>query len=203
MEQKLVGLSKFISMEKSTQEQLIHGSWGRTSHLIITDNARVLDSLFSGASQDSPPEVQVLFLGIALPEPYSRLQEASPLSKFRCLNQNALDQLEDVVKSMVFTMIENQIDRVLLEPSGSESDFIRLVDRKLSTFYHGINNPLTVLSGNIQLLQILGETHALSSDIKKSISDIAEISERFEKELDLIVELREKVRVNLRSGSSL
>ena len=84
-----------------------------------------------------------------------------------------------------------------LELAIQNKQHLRLLDhigKELSVFYHNISNPLTILSGNIQLLQILAESINISDDLMKPIEDIAIVSSRFEQDLKAITELREKIR---------
>lgn len=93
--------------------------------------------------------------------------------------------------------------RLLLESRNQRQlQLLEHIGRELSVFYHNINNPLTILSGNIQLLQVLTDTMQVSTDLMKPISDIASITTRFEEDLKAIAELKEKIRAgNLEKGT--
>ena len=73
-------------------------------------------------------------------------------------------------------------------------DFVEHIGKELSIFYHNINNPLTILSGNIQLLQLMADSIDISDDLLKPISDIATVSSRFQTDLQSIAALKEKIR---------
>ncbi len=72
--------------------------------------------------------------------------------------------------------------------------FIEHVGKELSVFYHNINNPLTILSGNIQLLQLMADSVDISDELMKPILDIATVSSRFQTDLQSIAELKERIR---------
>ena len=88
------------------------------------------------------------------------------------------------------------LDRVTTVPCNSCS-FVNYIGEELSVFYHNINNPLTILSGNIQLLQLMSDSMDMSEDILKPITDIATVSARFEDDLQSIAELKEKIRAGM------
>lgn len=116
---------------------------------------------------------------------------------FLCLEGNAVDRIcEEIiveVQSRLFPSFEEK--RLALHTQNQQQhEFLDHIGRELSVFYHNINNPLTVLSGNIQLLQLLAESMHISTDLMKPISDIAVVSSRFEQDLKSIVELKEKIR---------
>ncbi len=93
--------------------------------------------------------------------------------------------------------------RLMLESQNRQQlQFLEHIGKELSTFYHNINNPLTVLSGNIQFLQMLTNTMNISADLMKPITDIATISSRFEQDLKSIQHLKEKIKSGtLKAGS--
>ncbi len=113
------------------------------------------------------------------------------------LEENEVDRLcEEIVlevQSRLFPSFEER--RLALHAQNQQQhEFLDHIGRELSVFYHNINNPLTVLSGNIQLLQLLAESMHISADLMKPISDIATVSGRFEQDLKSIAELKEKIR---------
>lgn len=75
--------------------------------------------------------------------------------------------------------------------------FLDHIRRELASFYHNINNPLTILSGNLQLLQLIAASMNVSEELTNPIKDIADISARFEGDLGQIVTLREELRAFL------
>ncbi|MFK7849298.1 MAG: hypothetical protein AB8G77_28680 [Rhodothermales bacterium] len=113
------------------------------------------------------------------------------------LEEDDVEQLcEEIVlevQSRLFPSFEEK--RLALHTQNRQQhEFLDHIGRELSVFYHNINNPLTILSGNIQLLQLLADSMQISADIMKPISDIAVVSGRFEQDLKSIAELKEKIR---------
>ena len=76
---------------------------------------------------------------------------------------------------------------------AERNELLNHIRGELSTFYHSINNPLTILSGNLQLLNLIASSNSVSADVMKPIEDISEISARFEEDLQQIVRLRERI----------
>ena len=102
-------------------------------------------------------------------------------------------QISMEIKSRLFP--DDDRRRLALESENQRlSAAIQEIGRELSKFYHNINNPLTILSGNIQLLQLLADSIEISADVMKPIADIASISGRFSEDLQSIVELKEKIK---------
>lgn len=97
------------------------------------------------------------------------------------------------VKSLLYPILIEKLQRQVEEQRETDA-LIKHIGKELSVFYHGFNNPLTVLSGNIQLLQILAETMQVPDDIMKPIQDINGISTRFIHDLAMIEELKEMIR---------
>ncbi len=75
-----------------------------------------------------------------------------------------------------------------------QEKWLAQIGKELSVFYHNISNPLTILSGNIQLLQMLADSMHVSADLMKPITDIATVSARFEEDLQVIAVLKEKIK---------
>lgn len=97
------------------------------------------------------------------------------------------------VQTLLYPILIGRLQRQVADQRETEA-LIKHIGKELSVFYHGFNNPLTVLSGNIQLLQILAETMQIPDDIMKPIQDINGISTRFIHDLALIEELKEMIR---------
>ncbi|MBX2820398.1 MAG: hypothetical protein KTR29_11975 [Rhodothermaceae bacterium] len=116
-------------------------------------------------------------------------------SRVQRLEKRYLNTCDTLVRGMLYPALGKQLHAV--ERSLEEKrELMEYVKEHLSIFYHNINNPLTVLSGNLQLLKILSESATLPSDISKSINDITEISGRFESDLKLVNVLRDKIHEN-------
>ena len=77
------------------------------------------------------------------------------------------------------------------------------VREELSSFYHSINNPLTILSGNLQFVQAMASSMELPADFVRSIDDLAGICGRFERDLARIKALREKIHTFTLNGEAI
>jgi signal transduction histidine kinase len=102
-------------------------------------------------------------------------------------------RIADAIKLAIYPYLMESL-QYSMEDQVEMSGLIKHIGKELSTFYHDFNNPLTVLSGNIQLLQILAETMHVPPDIAKPIQDINGISSRFIHDLEIIQELKERIR---------
>ena len=108
------------------------------------------------------------------------------------LEKKNLHLCDTLTRGLMYPALHDHLEN--LESSQQKMDvLIDHIKEQLAIFYHNINNPLTVLSGNLQLLHILAESATLPNDIKKSIQDISEISDRFESDLNIISQLRERI----------
>ena len=116
-------------------------------------------------------------------------------SSIQRLDKKNLNTCDTLVRGLLYPALDKQLQSVELSLE-EQKELIEYVKSQLSIFYHNINNPLTVLSGNLQLLKILSESATLPSDISKSIDDICEISGRFESDLKMVNELRDKINEN-------
>ena len=103
------------------------------------------------------------------------------------------EKVIEEIMSRVFPMSDDQQLGLALQ-NRQQLSLLEHIGKELSVFYHNISNPLTILSGNIQLLQMLIDSTTISDDLTKPIEDIAIVSTRFEQDLQSIVELREKIR---------
>ena len=63
----------------------------------------------------------------------------------------------------------------------------------LSTIYHDLNNPLSIIAGNAQFLQELMRDANIGDPYVSSVEDIQEAAERISSSLDLLVELKEEL----------
>ncbi len=92
--------------------------------------------------------------------------------------------------------------RLILESRNQQqAQVLQQIARELSVFYHNINNPMAILSGNIQLIQLLAESIEMPEDFKKPISDISDFVDRFGIEMKAIAELKERIKAgNLQKG---
>lgn len=63
----------------------------------------------------------------------------------------------------------------------------------LSTIYHDLNNPLSIIAGNAQFLRELMRDANIGDPYVSSVEDIQEAAERISSSLDLLVELKEEI----------
>ena len=163
-----------------------------TPLLIISESLRVALEAQQWAQEHDVASISFLYIGAEADEAFqaiNKIQEFSAVASATCLDEN----FGHTVRRMLYSLIADQ-HRTLIGQKKHLLHVIEGVKKQLSVFYHNINNPLTVLSGNIQLLQILSESAELSNEIEKSIQDIGEIATRFETDLKIISELRESIR---------
>ena len=163
-----------------------------TPDLFILDTMRQVEKVDNWLYLHSSETVSLLYIETNNELSRTGLRGFSSIQRLEKRNLNTCDIL---VRGMLYPALEKQLKFVelSLEEQNELIDFVR---GQLAIFYHNINNPLTVLSGNLQLLKILTETATLPSDISKSINDITEISGRFESDLKMVNALRDKINEN-------
>ncbi|MEM8484075.1 MAG: hypothetical protein AAF564_00940 [Bacteroidota bacterium] len=116
------------------------------------------------------------------------------------IDEQTGERVADEVRSRLFPSSDTQRLQLALQNEQQER-WLAQIGNELSVFYHSISNPLTILSGNIQLLQMLTDSMQISADLMKPIADIATVSARFEEDLKAIAALKEKIRAgNLEKG---
>lgn len=76
-----------------------------------------------------------------------------------------------------------------LEPQQRED-----IRQTLSDVTHAVNNPLSIISGNAQLLRVLAESEGLSEDFTQPIADIEEASTRVAALMTQLNKLKERLR---------
>lgn len=102
-------------------------------------------------------------------------------------------QISIEVMSRLFPMHDES--RLILESRNQQqTELLQQIARELSMFYHNINNPMAILSGNIQLMQLLAESMEMPEDFKKPISDISDFVDRFGNEMKLLAALKERIK---------
>lgn len=137
----------------------------------------------------------VMLVG-ALKVPLEIADDVMPLP----IDEQAGARVADEVRSRLFPSSDTQRLELALQNEQQER-WLAQIGNELSVFYHSISNPLTILSGNIQLLQMLTDSMQISADLMKPIADIATVSARFEEDLKAIAALKEKIRAgNLEKG---
>lgn len=65
-----------------------------------------------------------------------------------------INQCDTLARGLLYHLVDARIDS-LEKKNGAADALIEHIKKQLSIFYHNINNPLTVLSGNLQLLSII------------------------------------------------
>lgn len=74
-----------------------------------------------------------------------------------------------------------------------QADLLQKVRRTVSHVNHEINNPLSIISGNAQLLVELGKMMDLDADLMQPIRDIEEASRRVADSLKRLAEVKELI----------
>ena len=77
------------------------------------------------------------------------------------------------------------------EKATSDSLSIEGLQAKLSSLHHSMNNPLAVISGNVQLLQELAGALSVADDIGGPLDDIGAAVEQLAADIDQLILLRE------------
>ena len=72
----------------------------------------------------------------------------------------------------------------------------------LSEVTHAVNNPLSIISGNAQLLRVLAQSEGLGDDFVQPIHDIEEASDRLSQLMGRLTELRERLRRDAGTAAS-
>jgi|GEM_PF-4529391 len=165
---------------------------GNVPDLFILDNMQYVGEVENWVRLHPGEETSLLFIETSNELSRTGLQWFSSIQR---LEKRYLNTCDTLVRGMLYPALDKQLQSIEISLE-KQKQLIEYVKAQLSIFYHNINNPLTVLSGNLQLLKILSESATLPSDISKSINDISEISGRFESDLKLVNELRDKISEN-------
>ncbi len=64
------------------------------------------------------------------------------------------------------------------------------IRRRLSRIHHDINNPLSIVSGNIQLLQELSKALAVNEDFSGPLNDIEQSVDQLTASIDELMVIR-------------
>lgn len=87
------------------------------------------------------------------------------------------------------------VDEDLL-PTMSDSnspESLEDVRETVSTVYHDLNNPLSIISGNAQFLLELGREQDLDEEFLSSLQDIREAADRISDSLNRLTRLKEEL----------
>lgn len=68
------------------------------------------------------------------------------------------------------------------------------VHETVSTVYHDLNNPLSIISGNAQFLLEIGQEEDLDEQLLSSARDIKEAAERMADSLHQLTRLKEELK---------
>ena len=161
-------------------------------YLLISDHIQYVQRIENWLKDNPDRRASLLFIvheGGAIEKSLDNLKQYAGVQRLEKTNLHLCDA---IARGLLYTVLDEHLQT--LESSQKQMDvLIEHIKEQLSVFYHNISNPLTVLSGNLQLLHILTETSTLPNDVQKCIQDISEISGRFETDLKIISKLREKI----------
>ena len=76
------------------------------------------------------------------------------------------------------------------EESDRKNAAIRAVRKHLSRIHHDVNNPLSIVSGNVQLLQELAKALQVSDDFGPPLKDMATAVEQLSETAEELLVLR-------------
>ncbi len=184
------GIQTGMSVESALK---IHGaSNARGPVILITDEPEAWTETVVDEMQPRP--ILIVASDVPLAEEASQqLMQAFQVHRLGDATTSLEQRIGACVQALLYPILISRLHRQAEDQRETEA-LIKHIGKELSVFYHGFNNPLTVLSGNIQLLQILAETMQIPDDIMKPIQDINGISTRFIHDLALIEELKEMIR---------
>lgn len=77
--------------------------------------------------------------------------------------------------------------------SDSETDSVEEVRDTVSSVYHDLNNPLSIISGNAQFLLEIGKEEDLDEQFLSSAKDIKEAAQRMAESLHQLTRLKEEL----------
>ena len=64
----------------------------------------------------------------------------------------------------------------------------------LSSIYHDINNPISIVAGNVELLQEMARSAGLGSEFEDPLGDVQRAVGQIVSQVERLVELRERMR---------
>ena len=170
----------------------LNGQQNEKPTLLISDNMAAIETIDEWLIQQPDPWVSLMYI-------YSKSQEDAVsqerFSRYKVLfrlEKEYLNYSDTLVRGVLYPILNDQM-RMQEETKQKVESLVEYTKKQLAVFYHNINNPLTVLSGNLQLLKILSDSSELPADVQKSIQDISDITHRFEKDLGIISALRERI----------
>lgn len=96
------------------------------------------------------------------------------------------------IESVLFRRVLRRLD-LMVRREDERSVLLAQTRKGLSAFYHDVNNPLAILSGNAQLLLEIGRQMHLGEDLMNPMRDIEESCRRLHADLQRIVRLKEVI----------
>jgi signal transduction histidine kinase len=102
------------------------------------------------------------------------------------------DTLRIYLESTLYRKILRRL-ALMARREYEQSQLLGQTRKGLSSFYHDINNPLSILSGNAQFLLEIGRQMGLGDDLMAPLRDVEESSRRLHTELQRIVRLKELI----------
>lgn len=76
---------------------------------------------------------------------------------------------------------------------SNSSESLEDVHETVSTVYHDLNNPLSIISGNAQFLLELSREQDLDDEFLSSLQDIREAADRISDSLNRLTRLKEEL----------
>ncbi|MEZ4700900.1 MAG: histidine kinase dimerization/phospho-acceptor domain-containing protein [Rhodothermales bacterium] len=103
---------------------------------------------------------------------------------------------DDTVRIHLESVLYRRILRrlgLMVRREYEQAQLLTQTRKGLSSFYHDINNPLSILSGNAQLLIEIGRQMQLDEDLMAPLRDVEESSRRLHTDLQRIVRMKETI----------
>lgn len=102
--------------------------------------------------------------------------------------------LSDSTQQFVRALVRIKRKSTITPPPST--DILRRVRHTISRVNHDLNNPLSIISGNAQLLVELARAYDLDGDLMQPIQDIEEASARVAGILRRLIDLRDQLPVD-------
>ncbi len=87
------------------------------------------------------------------------------------------------------------------ESTNSTEDVRENIRETVSSVYHDLNNPLSIISGNAQFLLEIGKEEGLDDQFLSSAEDIKEAAQRMAESLHQLTRLKEELKEELEEES--
>ena len=124
-------------------------------------------------------------------------KEAPPVDSLhvfvvRYTHDNFKDQLERALLAADRRRLEKKVN-ALKESHQSMAHFLGTLRTELSRFYHDMNNPLSITSGNTQLLLEIATADTLDQDLIDALKDVEDANQQIKTYLQRILILKNDV----------